>query len=343
MCDLRSLARTPGDEPEQPFPMLPRERSTCFPKARIEARRCIGTGWLHGGLRSAINLHMSMNFPEARSPESYGFSHIVYEKKGHRATVTMNRPDVLNCLNHPTLCELQAAFTDVSWDDDIRVMVLTGAGDRAFCTGADLKEQAAECLDNPNAYWKWMRTFIEVHEKLRNIGKVTIARLNGMVVGGGNEMNISCDLAIAADDIIIKQVGAARGSVAAAGATQWLPLIVGDRRAREILFLCEDIPAKKALEWGLVNEVVPRAKLDEAVDAMCTKLIDKLPECTRYTKQQVNYWRDVSWHATIGHAREWLAIHNLSPEVHEGINAFIEKRPIDYDKIRRSNSGASPT
>ena len=155
-----------------------------------------------------------------------------------------------------------------------------------------------------------------------------------MVVGGGNEMNMSCDLAIAADDIIIKQVGTARGSVAAAGATQWLPLIVGDRRAREILFLCEDIPAAKALEWGLVNQVVPREQLDAAVDAMCEKLIDKLPECTRYTKQQLNFWRDLSWHATVGHARDWLAIHNRSPETREGIRAFVEKRPIDYDAIR---------
>jgi enoyl-CoA hydratase/carnithine racemase len=246
----------------------------------------------------------------------------------------MNRPDVLNCLDFPTLRELHRAFEDVSWDDDIRVMVLTGAGDRAFCTGADLKEQAAECLDKPNAYWKWMGAFIEVHEKLRNIGKPTIARLNGMVVGGGNEMNMSCDLAIAADDIIIRQVGAARGSVAAGGATQFLPMIVGDRRAREILFLCEEIPAKKALDWGLVNQVVPRAKLDEAVDAMCEKLINKLPECIRYTKQQLNFWRDLSWHLTIGHARDWLAIHNLAQEIHEGINAFVEKRGVDYAKIR---------
>jgi enoyl-CoA hydratase/carnithine racemase len=157
-----------------------------------------------------------------------------------------------------------------------------------------------------------------------------------MVVGGGNEMNMSCDLAIAADDIVIRQVGAARGSVAAGGATQFLPMIVGDRRAREILFLCEEISAKKALEWGLVNQVVPRAKLDEAVDAMCEKLINKLPECIRYTKQQLNFWRDLSWHLTIGHARDWLAIHNLAPEVHEGIEAFVEKRPLDYDAVRRS-------
>ncbi|MBI1824962.1 MAG: enoyl-CoA hydratase/isomerase family protein [Planctomycetes bacterium] len=281
---------------------------------------------------------MTMNFPERQPAESLGFKNIIYSKFGHRATVTINRPDVLNCLDFPTLRELHRAFEDVSWDDTIRVMVLTGEGDRAFCTGADLKEQAEECLDKPSAYWKWMGAFIEVHEKLRNIGKPTIARLNGMVVGGGNEMNMSCDLAIAADDIIIRQVGAARGSVAAGGATQFLPLIIGDRRAREMLLLCEEVPAAKALEWGLVNQVVPRSQLDAAVDVMCQKLIDKLPECIRYTKQQLNFWRDFSWSLTIGHARDWLAIHNLAPEVHEGIKAFTEKRNVDYDKVRRQRS-----
>lgn len=100
------------------------------------------------------------------------------------------------------------------------------------------------------------------------------------------------------------------------------------------MFLCEEIPAKKALEWGLVNEVVPYAKLDEAVNILAEKLYNKLPECLRYTKQQLNYWRDISWHTTIGHAREWLSIHNLSFEVEEGIKAFNEKRKVDYKKVR---------
>jgi enoyl-CoA hydratase/carnithine racemase len=266
---------------------------------------------------------------------NYSFSHIIYEKKDYVATVTINRPEVLNCLNLTTLREMMVAFEDASWDDDIAVVVVTGAGDRAFCTGADLREQEEFFLNNPKDYYKWMRVFIEMHERLRNIGKPTVARLNGIVVGGGNEVNISCDLAIASDHIHIRQVGAARGSVAAAGATQWLPIMVGDRRAREILFLCEEIPAPKALEWGLVNQVVPKEQLDDAVAALCEKLYNKLPECLRYTKQNLNFWKDLSWHTTIGHARDWLSIHNLSDEVTEGISAFNEKRPVNYKKIRK--------
>ncbi len=275
-----------------------------------------------------------MDFPEARPADSFKFSHIRYEKREHCATITIDRPAVLNCLHFPALRELSRALEDVSWDDRIRVLVLTGAGDRAFCTGADLAEQGEYCLAEPSAYWKWMGAFIEVHDRLRNLGKPSVARLNGMVVGGGNEMNMSCDLAVAADDVTIRQVGAARGSVAAGGATQWLPLIIGDRRAREMLLLCEPITAAQALDWGLVNRVVPRSQLDRTVDELCAKLIDKLPECTRYTKQQLNFWRDLSWSMTIGHARDWLAVHNLSPEVKEGIGAFLEKRPVDYAAIR---------
>jgi enoyl-CoA hydratase/carnithine racemase len=275
-----------------------------------------------------------MNFPTAQQPTAFAFTRILYQKHGPRATITINRPDVLNCLDFPTMRELTRAFEDASWDDAIRVVVLTGAGDRAFCTGADVKEQAEHCLDNPNAYWKWMGAFIEMHDKLRNIGKVTVARLNGIVVGGGNELNMACDLAIAADDIYIRQVGTARGSVPAGGATQWLPLLIGDRRAREMLFLCEEVPAAQALAWGLVNRVVPRRQLDAAVAELAHTLTEKLPEVTRYTKQQLNFWRDLAWHLTIGHARDWLTLHAGAPETQEGLDAFREKRPVDYAGIR---------
>jgi len=269
------------------------------------------------------------------------FNNLLYTKGNWRATITINRPKVYNCLNLETLQELSTALQDAAWDDEVAVIILTGAGEKAFCTGADMKEWNEEFLETPNDFYKWMGVFIETFERLRNIGKPTIARLNGIVVGGGNELQMSCDLAIAANDISFGHAGTSRGSVAAAGATQWLPLIVGERRAREILLLNEKIPAKKALEWGLVNQVVPRKKLDKAVDEMAEKLVNKLPECTRYTKQQLNFWRDFSWAMTIGHLRDWLTVHTSALEIQEGIKAFNEKREIDYKALRTkmSNSG----
>ena len=275
-------------------------------------------------------------------PEEFNFQRILYSKQGYVATITINRPEVLNCFDMITLKELGLAFEDVSRDDNIVVMVLTGAGDRAFCTGADLKEQEEHILKKPNNYYKWMYQFIEMHDRLRNIGKPTIARLNGMTVGGGNELNMACDLAVAADHVIIRQVGAARGSVAAGGATQWLPMIVGDRRAREMLLLCEGLDAYTALDWGLVNQVVPMSMLDDAVNQLAEKLYKKLPECTRYTKQQLNFWRDFSWSMTIGHARDWLSLHAGSLETAEGLRSFRQKNEINYPGIRCKAAGPVP-
>ncbi len=273
------------------------------------------------------------------APEEFNFQRILYSKQKYVATITINRPEVLNCFDMVTLKELGNAFEDVMHDDNIAVAVITGAGERAFCTGADLKEQEDYMLKKPNNYYKWMYAFIEMHDRLRNIGKPTIARLNGMTVGGGNELNMACDLAIAADHVVIRQVGAARGSVAAGGATQWLPMVVGDRRAREMLLLCEAIDAYTALDWGLVNQVVPMSMLDDAVAQMAEKLYNKLPECTRYTKQQLNFWRDFSWSMTVGHARDWLSLHAGSLETAEGLRSFRQKNEINYPGIRCKAAG----
>ncbi len=138
------------------------------------------------------------------------------------------------------------------------------------------------------------------------------------------------------------QVGTRVGLVDALGSTQWLPLLIGERRARELLLTCDEINAEQALSWGLVNEVVPYRQLDRAVDRLARKLIQKLPECTRYTKQQLDFWKDLSWSLTSGHARDWLTIHSTSLEPYEGVQAFIEKRPADYRGIReRAAAGGS--
>ena len=263
--------------------------------------------------------------PRPVDPAELGFETIVYEKAPPRATIRLNRPDVLNAFDFRMLRELARACEDASWDDEIRVVVVTGTG-RAFCVGADLRSWSAELVGNPREYWKWFGAFKDMHDKLREIGKPTLARVQGLAVGGGNELQMACDLAVMADDTFIRHVGLEHGSVPAGGATQWLPILVGDRRAREILLLCEQIPAEQAAAWGLVNWAVPAAELDAKVGAVVESLAAKLPQTTRYAKQQLNWWRDIAWHETVGHARDWLSLSMLSDEAKEAIEAFLKSR-----------------
>ncbi len=252
-----------------------------------------------------------------------------------RATVRIDRPRVLNALDRETLEDIRDAMRSASADHSVGVVVITGTGDRAFCTGADLEEQKA-FLARPNDYWDWMSRFIEMIEAVKGCAKPVVARLNGMVVGGGNELNIACDLAICADDVIFRHVGPTRGSLPAGGATQWMTLLVGDRRAREVLLLNRPIPAQQAYEWGWVNRVVPRSELDAAIDDYCDELLRKMPEIVRATKVELDYWKDQAWAATIRMAREWLTVHAASAEVAEGLSSFQEKRPVDYEALRRT-------
>lgn len=251
------------------------------------------------------------------------------------ATVAIDRPQVLNAFDFLTLRELARCFEDASWDDAVAVVVVTGSGDRAFCTGADLDEQAGFGATS-GQYWRWMGAFIDMHDRLRNVGKPTIARINGVCVGGGQELQLACDLSVMVDDAYIRHVGPEHGSVPAGGATQWLPIVVGDRRAREIVMLCEEISPAQALEWGLVSRVVPRGELDATVAELAEKLRRKLPETIRYTKAQLNWWRDLVWSQTITHARDWLAVHSGSDEVREAVAAFHEKREPTYAELRQT-------
>jgi enoyl-CoA hydratase/carnithine racemase len=280
---------------------------------------------------------------KAKDPGAFGFEDILYRKEGGVATVTFNRPKAHNSYRTSTLIELKEAFRDAAVDDAVAVIVLTGAGDKAFCTGGDVKEYAEVYTRRPFDYWKYMNEFVAAHENLRGCGKPTIARVNGIVAGGGNEFHMACDLSVAAEHAEFLQVGTKVGSVAAGGATQWLPLMIGDRRAREMLLLCERVGAKQALEWGLVNRVVPASMLDTEVDAIAQKLIDKFPESTRYTKQQVNFWKDLAWYQTVGHARDWLSVHFATQEPWEGMRAFVDKREPRYRKMREERvRGGSP-
>jgi enoyl-CoA hydratase/carnithine racemase len=279
---------------------------------------------------------------QGKPADQYDFRSIKYEKSDWKATITINRPEALNAIDLTAFQEISEALRDAEWDDHVAVVVLTGAGDRAFCSGADLKEHYELCT-RPRDYFKWITEFIAMQTRLVRLGKPTIARLNGLVLGAGNELNLACDLAVAADHVIIRQAGTARGSVAAIGVTQWLPLVIGDRRAREILLLCEDISAEKALAWGLVNEVVSASELDAAIDRLASKLTHKFAESTRYTRTQTNFFKELVWGVTASHAADWLAIHSGSAETFEGMTAFIEKRDVAHMDFReRAMSDRSP-
>ena len=327
-------------------------------------------------------------FP-VRSPASFDFHEVNYEKKDWVARVTINRPQNYNAYSTPALQELAAAFQDASWDDNVAVVVFTGTGDRAFCTGGDVKEYQEAYTQKPRDYWKYMCCFKAYIESMVNCSKPVIARLNGMAVGGGNESQLACDLAVMGEHAFIAQVGTGVGSVACGGSTQWLPLHVGDRKARGILFLNQRYPAYTSLAMGLVNAVVPTVKgpdgqyvtrfkggrqylgdwntdpwdnpfenratpkevskaqkgkdgysidltlLDEVLADLCDQVVNKFFECTRYTKAQVNFWKELSWHATAGHARDWLSTHYTCLEPTEGMTAFVEKRPVDFLGMRR--------
>lgn len=332
-------------------------------------------------------------FP-TKDPASLEFREVKYEKSNWVARVTIDRPFNFNAYSTPALQELAAAFQDASWDDSVAVVVFSGAGHDAFCTGGDVKEYQRSYTQRPRDYWKYMCCFKQYIESITNCAKPVIARLNGMAVGGGNESQLACDLAVMGEHTFVGQVGTGVGSVACGGATQWLPITVGDRRARGMLFLNGRYPAYSALNLGLVNAVVPTVRgsdgsfrtsfagdrrylgawntdpwdqpfasrvtpeevskalkgkdgysidlsvLDEVVDDLCAQIVNKFFECTRYTKAQTNFWKDLAWHSTVSHARDWLSTHYTSLEPYEGMTAFVEKRRADYVGVRRR--GADP-
>jgi enoyl-CoA hydratase/carnithine racemase len=309
-----------------------------------------------------------------RPAASFSFREILYAKTAGVARITINRPDRYNAYSTACLEELAAALRDSAFDDSVGVVVLTGAGDRAFCTGGDVKEYAETYVAAPRDYWKYMALFRAYIDGILSTGKPVVARINGVAVGGGNETVLACDLAVIAEHAYVGQVGVRVGSVACGGATQWLPITVGDKRAREMLFTNRPIPARLALEWGLVNRVAPSvrrgpefvpnaspeeiekarkgadgysidlSRLDAEVDSLAQELLRSFPECARYTKQQTNFWKDFSWSLTVRHAQDWLALHYTDYEPFEGMSAFAHKRPVDFAAVRRRavETGGSP-
>jgi len=268
--------------------------------------------------------------PGTRPP----FTDIVYEKRDWVARITINRPDAYNAYTDHTLREMTAAFRDAATDNCVAVLVITGAGDRAFSVGGDVHQHINEHDAHPEAFQKWIEALLDAHAALRQLAKPSIARINGMVAGGGNDWNLACDLAIAADHAKFVQIETKVGLINTTASSHWLPIVVGERRAREIFLTGEPISANKALLWGLVNDVVPYKQLDRAVASLCQKLIDRFPASTRVMSRQLGYWKDIVWNAIRKSACEDLPSHFEGDESREGLRALLDKREVDYRAFR---------
>jgi len=263
---------------------------------------------------------------ESKPADAFEFDEISYAKSDMIATITIERPHRYNAYSTPALEELATAFTDAAFDDAVGVVVFTGAGTDAFCTGGDVKEYEAEYVSRPRDYWKYMRLFRAYIESIVNSGKPVIARLNGMAVGGGNESQMACDLAIMAEHAWIGQVGTRVGSVACGGATQWLPIMIGDRRAREMLLFNGQIPAYQCLEWGLVNRVVPRERLLEEAFAAADAIAANAPLAVRATRAGVRELQALPLDAAYRRQEELGRPLRRSADAREGQRAFVERR-----------------
>lgn len=261
-----------------------------------------------------------------KKPSTLKFENILYEKKKRVARVTINRAEVRNALNSATREELAVAIEDAWVDDNIGVIVLTGAGDKAFSAGGDLS-WIVDPKKKVDA--KFMLVHYRLANAMRNCGKPIIARVNGYCVGGGNELNMLCDLTIASEDSIFAQAGPLVGSAPIWYGLQQLQHSVGDKKAREIVYLCNRYTAKEAMELGWVNMVVPKEKLDEEVDAWCERLLQMSRQSLRIAKFQINFASDMA-HAQITHGLELARFFMKAPEMVEGAKAFLEKRKPDF-------------
>ncbi|MDA2918808.1 enoyl-CoA hydratase-related protein [Desulfobacterota bacterium AH_259_B03_O07] len=258
------------------------------------------------------------------------FGNILYQKRKRVARVTINRPELRNALNSATREELAIAIEDAWTDDKIGVIVLTGAGDRAFSAGGDLS-WIVDPKKKVDA--KFMLVHYRLANAMRNCGKPIIARVNGYCVGGGNELNMLCDLTIASENSIFAQAGPLVGSAPIWYGIQQLQHSVGDKKAREIVYLCNRYTAQEAMDMGWINKVVPKEKLDEEVDAWCQRLLQMSPQSLRIAKFQINFASDMA-HAQITHGLELARFFMKAPEMVEGATAFLEKRKPDFWKVK---------
>ena len=248
---------------------------------------------------------------------------VLYEKRDGAAWITINRPERRNAFRGRTVAELTGCFRDAWHDRAIGVAVLTGAGDKAFCSGGDQKERSASGYEEMDV--------TALHTVIRNIPKPVIAMVNGFAIGGGHVLHVLCDLSVAADTAVFGQTGPRVGSVDPGFGTAYLARVVGEKKAREIWYLCRQYSAAEALAMGLVNKVVPAAELRREVEQWCADLLAKSPTALKLAKASFNADTD-HIHGIGGLGFAALELYYGTDEAQEGARAFNEKRAPDFRK-----------
>lgn len=258
------------------------------------------------------------------------YQDILYDVKGGVATITINRPEKYNAFRGQTCEELIHALNTAGWDRAIGVIVLTGAGDKAFCTGGDQTAHEGQ-YDGRGTIGLPLE---DLHSIIRDVPKPVIAKVRGYAIGGGNVLCTVCDFTIAGESAQFGQVGPKVGSVDPGFGTAFLARVVGEKKAREIWYLCRRYTATEALAMGLVNAVVPDSALDAEVDRWCAEILEKSPTAIAIAKRSFN--ADTEHQRGIaGLGMYALSLYYDTEESREGALAFREKRKPDFNRFRR--------
>jgi enoyl-CoA hydratase len=255
------------------------------------------------------------------------FKNTLYEKRDGIATITINRPQAMNALNDETVQELLLRLKDAENDENVRVIVITGAGEKAFCAGLDLKPMRdINVIEAVETSRRGQKLTLAIEE----VGKPVIAAINGYALGGGLELAMACDIRIVSEKARIGQTEVNVGLIPGWGGTQRLPRLVGKGIAKELIFTGKLIDAKTAERIGLVNVVVPSDELMSTVEELTKVIMSKPPIAIRLAKELINSSIETDQGTGLVHEAEAFGILSSTEDYREGVSAFIEKRKPEY-------------
>ncbi|MDE6303564.1 MAG: 1,4-dihydroxy-2-naphthoyl-CoA synthase [Paramuribaculum sp.] len=258
------------------------------------------------------------------------YEDILFQKYGKIAKITINRPEVYNAFRPQTNFEMLDAVAYCRESPEIGVVILTGAGDKAFCSGGDQRVKTTGGYLDANGVPRL--NVLDLHKAIRSLPKPVIAMVNGYAIGGGNVLQVVCDLTVASTNARFGQTGPKVGSFDGGFGSSYLARCVGQKKAREIWFLCRQYTAQEALEMGMINTVVEPERLEDETVEWAETILKRSPMAVRMIKRALNAELD-GQHGLMELAGDATMLYYLMDEAQEGKNAFLEKRDPDFDKF----------